>query len=116
VENLGQCRIPHAFGRCYRGNRDDAMQRRASATPSWLGATTTQSWPRSRRCRRPITARIGLIGEAQGSTAPVKPGHQLVQSCRLVGDLPHRPDLAIPAGLRHTDGDCRLVQGPARQN
>jgi hypothetical protein len=57
----------------------------------------------------PVTTRSGLISKAQDPTAPAKPGHQLVECRRLVGDLPHKPHLAISASLRHTNGDRRLV-------
>jgi hypothetical protein len=56
-----------------------------------------------------IPTRTSLIGEAQGSAFPAKPGRQLVERCRLIGDLTHEPDLAIPFTLRDPGGNRRLV-------
>src|SRR5215469_15464934 len=58
---------------------------------------------------QPITARTGLVAEAQAMPSFAQPRRQLPQSLGTVLENPELPDLAAATGLGKRDRDRRLV-------
>src|SRR5215471_20250603 len=58
---------------------------------------------------QPITARTGLVAEAQAMPSFAQPRRQLRQSLATVLENPELPDLAAATGLGKRDRDRRLV-------